>query len=140
MKNKLKITSRHPPLFLGSASLLVSLPLSYHQHSGIGNWGHILFITPCLCHSFILTHFPMESLSKETVLHELLQHESFPWATVFPKVLQHGSFPCGHKFCQQICCNMGSSLHVSTGPANKATSVQASHRVTASHRHPPTPT
>ncbi|KAK4823971.1 hypothetical protein QYF61_008357 [Mycteria americana] len=46
----------------------------------------------------LLTLFPcssMGSLPRETVLHELLQHESFPWAAVLHELLQCGSLPRG---------------------------------------------
>jgi len=46
----------------------------------------------------LLTLFPcssVRSLSCETVLHKLLQHDSFPRAAALPKLPQHGSFPQG---------------------------------------------
>jgi len=51
-----------------------------------------------LCCSFLLTLFPccsVGSLPRDTVLHELLQCESFPWAAVLHKLLQRVSFPWG---------------------------------------------
>jgi len=46
----------------------------------------------------LLTFFPCSStrsLSQETVLHKLLQCESFPWAAALHKLPQCGSFPQG---------------------------------------------
>ncbi|KAK4828209.1 hypothetical protein QYF61_024643 [Mycteria americana] len=75
----------------------------------------------------------MGSLPRETVLHELLQHESFPQAAVLHEpapawVPSMGCSPSGtdcssvgppqgHKSCQQTCSSVGSSLHGPTGPA-----------------------
>jgi len=44
----------------------------------------------------LLTLFPcssVRSLSRETVLHKLLQCQSFPWASALHELPQHGSFP-----------------------------------------------
>jgi len=46
----------------------------------------------------LLTLFPcssVRSLSWETVLYKLLQHESFPWAAALHELPQHVSFPWG---------------------------------------------
>ena len=78
----------------------------------------------------------MESLSWETVLHELLQCESLPWATVLHELLQHGSLPWGAVLQEQtapVCVP-----HGITSPDRKPTLAQASHRVTASFRAHPT--
>ena len=51
-----------------------------------------------LCCSFLLTLFPccsVGSLPRDTVLHELLQCESFPWAAVLHKLLQYQYFSWG---------------------------------------------
>jgi len=45
-------------------------------------------LTLCPCSS-------LRSLSRETVLHKLLQHGSFPWAAALHKLPQRGSFPQG---------------------------------------------
>jgi len=90
----------------------------------------------CRCRSFLLTLFPwsrMGSHPQETILHKLLQCESFPWGAVLQEQLQCGFFPTGcspsrtecssvgppwgHKFFQQTCSAVGSSVHGSTGPA-----------------------
>jgi len=83
----------------------------------------------------LLTLFPcssVRSLSWETVLHKLLQGESFPQAAALHELPQYGSLPTGyspsgtgcysvvppwgHKSCQQTCYSVGSSLHGYTGP------------------------
>jgi len=71
-------------------------------------------------------------LSRETVLHKLLQRESLPRAAALHELPQHGSPPTrcspsgtgcssmgtprGHEPFQQTCSGMGSSLHRSAGP------------------------
>jgi len=64
----------------------------------------------------------MGSHPQETVLHKLLQCESFPQAAALHELLRHGSFPQGaalqkqsaavwaHKSCQQTCSSVDSSL------------------------------
>ena len=97
---------------------------------------HVVSATSSSSGGGLLSSFPcssMESLSQETVLHKLLQHESLPRETVLHELLQHGSLPRGsdlqeqtapawdpprgHKSCQQTCPGVGSPLHRSTGPA-----------------------
>jgi len=129
----------------------------------MGNGGCGQFITCCLClaaapsssRGGLLTPFPcsgMGSLPQETVLHELLQCEFFPWAAILHNLLQCGSFPCGavpsgtgcssvgpplrHKPCQQTCSGVGSSLHGSAGPGRSLLQHGAPHGITASFRHP----
>jgi len=81
----------------------------------------------------LLTLFPCSSarsLSQKTVLHKRLQIKSFPWAAALHKLPQHVFLPTGcspsgtgcssvgaawgHKYCQQTCSSVGSSL--SMGP------------------------
>jgi len=88
---------------------------------------HVVSAAPCPSGGRLLTLFPcssVRSLSQETVLHRLLQCESFPQAAALHKPPQHGSFPwrcspsgrgCssmgppwGHKPCQQTCFSVGS--------------------------------
>jgi len=63
--------------------------------------GYGRFITPCLCRSSgggLLALCPcssVRSLSQETVLHKLLQCESFPRAAALHELLQCGSLPQG---------------------------------------------
>ena len=86
------------------------------------NGGYGQFITR-LCHSSLLRggllalcpSSSVRSLSQETVLHKLLQRESFPQAAALHKLLQRGS-PRGHKPGQQTCSGLGSSLHGAAGP------------------------
>jgi len=82
-------------------------------------------LTLCHCSS-------VGSLSQETVLHKLLQRESFPRGAALHTLPQRGSLPTGcspsgtgcssvgpprgHKPCQQTCSGVGSSLHSSAGP------------------------
>jgi len=95
---------------------------------------HIVSAAPCPSGGRLLTVFPcssVRSLSRETVLHKLLQCESFPWAAAlcelpsvgpfhgvqsFRNRLLHLGSPWGHQPCQQTCSSMGSSLHRSAGP------------------------
>jgi len=82
---------------------------------GMGNGGCGWFVTRCLCRSFLLTLLPCSSVVShpwETVLHELLQRESFPRAVVLHQQLQHGS-PAGsqvlpEKLLQRGLLSMGS--------------------------------
>jgi len=56
----------------------------------------VVFATPCPSGGRLLTLFPcstMRSLSQETVLHKLLQYESFPQAAALHELPQRGSFP-----------------------------------------------
>jgi len=85
--------------------------------------GGLLTLCPCSSVRF---------LSQETVLHKLLQRESFPRAAVLHELPQCGSVPTGcspsgagcssvgpprgHKPCQQTCSGVGSSLHGSGSP------------------------
>jgi len=118
-----KTSSPHPSLLPRLSFNPVPLPLPPERRRGTGNGGCGQFITH-LCLSFLLrgglltlcTCSNVRSLSRETVLHKLLQHESFPWAAALHELLQCGSFPRGHKPCQQTCSGVGSSLHRSAGP------------------------
>jgi len=71
-------------------------------------------LTLCPCSS-------VRSFSQETVLHKLLQRESFPRAPALQELSQHGSLPRG------------------AGLDEQAALVWAPHGVTASFRHPPAP-
>jgi len=70
---------------------------------GMRNGGYGQFLTHWLCRSFLLrggllTLCPcssVRSLSRETVLHKLLQRESFPWAAALHTLPQRGSLPWG---------------------------------------------
>jgi len=80
---------------------------------------HIVSAAPCPSGGGLLTLFPcssVRSLSRETVLHRLLQSDLFPRAAALHELPQRGSFPWGHKACQQTCSDVGSCLHGSTGP------------------------
>jgi len=123
-----------PPFFLG----LTLLPSSLSPpSSGAGGWGMGVAVSSshvvCAAPSSSDFHCSsVRSLSRETILHKLLQHESFPRAAALHELPQRGSLPTGcspsgtscssmspprrHKPCQQTCSGMGSSLHGSTGP------------------------
>jgi len=81
----------------------------------------------CLCHSFLLrggllTLFPcssMGSLPWETVLHKLLQCESFRQGAVLHKLLQHGSISKGAVLQEQTAPAW--VPHGVTSPARKPT-------------------
>jgi len=107
--------------------------------------GGLLTLLPCSI---------VRSLSRETVLHKLLQQESFPRAAALHKLHQRGSFPRGAVLQEQA-----APAWVPAGsqalPANQLrrgllfprvhrswqepAPAQAPHRVTASFRHPPAP-
>jgi len=96
----------------------------------------------------------VRSLSRDTVLHKLLQRESFPWSAVLHKLPLHGSFPQGAVLQEQ-----DASAWVPQGvtspdskPAQAWAPFSTVHRswqepapawpppgVTASFRHPPAP-
>ena len=84
------------PFFLDLTLLSIFSTSSPRAAQGDREWGCSQFITHCLCHCFLLTLFPCSnvgSLPWETVLHKLLQHDTFPRAAVLQKSLQHASFP-----------------------------------------------
>jgi len=59
---------------------------------------HMVSAAPSFSEGRLLTLFhcsSVRSLSWETVLHKLLQCESFPWTAALHKLPQHGSFPWG---------------------------------------------
>ena len=91
-----------------SSSHVVSAALS---SSGGG------LLTLCPCSS-------VRSLSCETVLHKLLQHDSFPRAAALPKLPQHGSFPQG-AVLQEQAAPAWAFMGV-TSPASKPAPAQAS--------------
>jgi len=103
VRNKLKHLPPTPPFFLGSASLpfLSLLPLGGAGGQGMGatvSSSHIVSATPSSSGGRLLTLFPCSSarsLSQETVLHNLLECESFPWAAALHELPQRGSLPWG---------------------------------------------
>jgi len=66
----------------------------------MGNGCYSQFIAHCLCCSFLhrgglltlCSSSSVGSFSWETVLHKLLQHESFPWAAALHELPHRGSF------------------------------------------------
>jgi len=69
------------------------------------NSSHAVSAAPCPSGGRLLTLFPgsrVKSLSEETVLHELLQHESFPQAAALHKLPQRGSLPWGAVLQEQV--------------------------------------
>ena len=129
----------------------------------MGVWvssSHVVSAAPSSSGEEGLTRFPCSSvgsLPRETVLHELLQRESFPWATVLHELLQHGSHPRGAVLQEQTApawvprgvtspASKPASAWapLSTGPrvrrsCQEPAPARASHRVTASFGHPPAP-
>jgi len=109
--------------------------------SGVG------LLTLCPCSS-------VGSLTWETVLHKVLQHESFPWAAALHKLPQHRSFHGVQSFRNRL-LQHGSPTGSQALPANllrcgvlsprvhrflqEPAPVQALHGVTASFRHPRAP-
>jgi len=101
-------------------------------------------LTLCPCSS-------TRSLSRERVLHQLLQRESFPQAAALHKLPQRGSFPWGAAFRNRL-LQHGSPTRSQALPANlwcgllspqvcrswqESAPARAPHGVTASFRHPP---
>jgi len=83
---------------------------------------HVISAAPSSSGGGLFTLCPcpsVRSLSRETVLHKLLQCESFPWAAALHELPQCGSFP------------RGAVLQEQAAPA------WVPHRVKASFRHPP---
>jgi len=106
MRNKTKSSKQlpsAPTFFPGSTSLLFLylLPVSGAGGQGMGvavSSSHAVSATPSSSGGGLLTLFPnssMRSLSWETVLHELLQRESFSRAEALHELPQHGSLPWG---------------------------------------------
>jgi len=104
MRNKTKSYNTFLPLLPSSQAQLqswFSLPPSSEGCRGQGmgaavSSSHIVSVIPSSWGGGLLTLFPCSrvgSLPRETVLHELLQCESFPWAVVLHELLQSGSFP-----------------------------------------------
>ncbi|XP_048158286.1 uncharacterized protein LOC125325369 isoform X1 [Corvus hawaiiensis] len=132
---------------------LYCLPFKLYLLPGMRRWNgdygqyHTLFLPLLLPQGEESLPFScMVFLPQETVLHELLQCGSFPWAAAFQELLQHRSPsmgyspsgtgcssvgpPQGHKSCQKTCSSMASSLQGSTCPFQEPDPVHASHRVT----------
>ena len=87
---------------------------------------HVVSAAPSSSGGGLLTLFPCSSvgsLPQETVLHELLQRESFPWATVLHELLQHGSFPRGAVLQEQTAPAW--VPHGVTSPASKPAPARA---------------
>ena len=113
----------------------------------MGNRDYGQFITCCLCRLLLLrggllTLFPsssMGSLPQETVLHKLLQRESFPPTAALPELPQRGSLPWSAVLQEQAApawASLSPWVHRSwQEPAPE----WASHGVTASFRHSPAP-
>jgi len=83
---------------------------------------HIVSAAPSSSAEGLLTLFPgssVRSLSQETVLHKLLQCESFPRAAALQKLLRHWSFPQGvvlHKLPQRESLPWGAVLQEQAAP------------------------
>jgi len=116
---------------------------------------HVVCAAPSSSGRGLLTLCPcskLRSLSQETVLHKLLQRESFPWAAALRKLPQRGSFYRVQSFRTRL-LQRGSSMESQALSANllqhpclspwvctswqDPAPAQAPHRVTASFRHPP---
>jgi len=88
------------PFFPGSTSLpfLSLLPPSSAGGQGMGvmvSSSHAVSAAPSSSEGGLLTLCPcssLRSLSRETVLHKLLQRESIPWAAALHELPQRGSF------------------------------------------------
>jgi len=118
---------------------------------------HVVSAAPCPSGGGLLTLFPsssMKSLSQETVVHKLLQLESFPRAAALHELPQRGSFPRGAVFQEQaapawvptgsqaLTANLLRRVLLSPWVCRswqEPAPVRAPHGVTASFRHPPAP-
>jgi len=148
------------PFFPGSASLpfLSLLPLSDAEGQGMVvavRSSHVVSAAPSSSGEGLLTLYPcpsMRSLSQETVLHNLLQCESFPRAAALHQLPQRGSLPRAAVLQEQAApawVPMGSQAlpanllrHGLLSPQvhrswQEPAPAWAAHRVTASFRHPP---
>jgi len=87
---------------------------------------HVVSAAPCSSGGGLLTLFPcssMGSLPGETVLHKLLQRESFPHAAVLHRLSQHVSLPQGAALQEQAAPVW--VPHGVTSPASKPAQVWA---------------
>jgi len=118
---------------------------------------HVVSAAPSSSGGGLLTLCPcssMRALSWETVLHKLLQRESFPWAAALHDLLQHGSFSWGAVLQEQTApawvphgvISPASNPALARAPLSMGPQVLAGacssaspHGVTASFRHPPAP-
>jgi len=118
---------------------------------------HVVSAAPCPSGGGLLTLFlcsSMWSLSQETVLHKLLQHESFPWPAALHELPQLGPFHRVQSFRNRL-LQHESPTGSQAPPANllrrgflspwvhrswqEPAPAWAPHGVTASFRHPPAP-
>jgi len=116
---------------------------------------HIVSAAPSSSGGGLLTLLPctsVRSLSRETVVHKLVQRESFPWAAALYKLPQGGSFHGVQSFRNRL-LQHGSSTGSQALPANllqhgllslrvhrscqEPAPARAPHGVTASFGHPP---
>jgi len=149
-----------PPFFPGSTSLLFLylLPTSGTGGRGMGVTvilSHVVSAVPCPSGGRLLTFCPcssVRSLSWETVLHVLLQRESFPRAAALHKLPQRGSLPWGAVLQEQAApawVPHGVTITaskpapawapLSMGPQVLAGACSSTGLPTASARHPPAP-
>jgi len=134
IKLNLKTPSPHPSLLPGLTFTPFSLPPPYPP-SGAGGRGmgvmvsssHVVSAALSSSGGGLLTLFlcsNMRSLSQETVLHKLLQRESFPQAAALHELPQGGSFPRGAVLQEQAAPAW--VPHGVTSPASKPALVWAS--------------
>jgi len=123
---------------------------------------HVVSAAPCPSGGGLLTLCPcssVRSLLWETVLHKILQCESFPRAAALHELPQRGSFPWGAVLQEQAApawvphgvtsparkpapgwAPLSTGLQVLAGACSQALLQRgAPHGVTASFRHPPAP-
>jgi len=143
MRNKNKSYNTFPPPLPSSQAQLYSRILYLLSPSSIGGWGmgavvsssHVVCAAPSSSGVGLLTLCACSSVGShqwETVLHELLQCESFPWVAVLHKLLQCGSLPQG-TVCQEQTTPawVPQKVHRS---CQEPAPAWAPHRVTASFR------
>jgi len=118
---------------------------------------HVVSAAPSCSEGGMLTLFPCSSvrfLSRKTVLHNLLQRESFPWAAALHELPQGRSFPQG-AVLQELAAPAWVPMGSQALPENllwcgflspwvrkswqKPAPARAPHGVRASFRHPPAP-
>ena len=166
MRNKIKFYSIFPPPLPSSWAQLYSWILYLLIPSSAGGQGmgvvvsssHVVSAAFSSTGGGLLTHFPCSnvgSLPCETVLHKLLQCESFPRAAGLHKLLHCGSLPQAAAFQEQTTPVW--VHHGITSPASKPAlgwdplspwvhrscqepaAARTPHGVTTSFRHPPAP-
>jgi len=126
---KLDLKTPSPLLLSSSWAQLHSRFSASSPVSSTGGWGmgavisssHFVSAAPFSSGTGLLILFPCSSVrsrSQETVLHKLLQRESFPWAATLHKRPQCGSLPMGLQSFRNRLLQRGSPMGSQVLPEN----------------------